>query len=104
MTALAIGDWHGDCQTVSPAPVGILGADRARYVTVGGREHRVRGAWSDPWWMIGPGGWAVSRRWRHPEQTGMAWDGGRGHPVTIPAADERVLTPVDAAGEPRDRL
>lgn len=98
------GDWHEGHQAVSPAPIGVLGTERARYVSVKGQRHKhlVRGSWSDPWWMTQPGGgWAVSQRWQHKAQTGYEWRGTKGsRTFSIPAADERVLTPVDATGNP----
>jgi predicted ABC-type ATPase len=99
------GDWHMGHQAVSPAPAHVLGTERSRYVTVKGRpgKHHVTGSYSDPWWMTQPGGgWAVSRRWQHKAQTGMDWHGSghRGRTFQIPAADERVITPVDKTGVP----
>lgn len=84
------GDWQDGYQAVSPAPVGILGRDRFR--TVNGES--VRGNWSDPWWMYKPGtGWAISRRWVSPEQDRWHYQDGELITTTLPAADERELTP-----------
>ena len=97
------GDWHEGHQAVAPAPVHLLGGEHQRYLTVKGQQgkHPVKGAYSDPWWMTQPGGgWAVSRRWKHKEQAGYEWRGGKGRTFPIPAGDERVLTPVDATGNP----
>jgi hypothetical protein len=98
------GDWHAGHQAVAPAPVHILGAEHQRFVKVPGRADKqlVRGSYSDPWWMTnGRGGWAVSRRWRNSAQTGYDWSGGgNAETFPIPATDERVLTRVDATGNP----
>ena len=97
------GDWLQGHQAVSPAPVHMLGGGNQRQVSVPGQpgKHTVRGSYSDPWWMTKPGGgWAVSQRWRHKAQTGYDYQGGKSRSFPIPAGDERVLTRVDATGNP----
>jgi hypothetical protein len=97
------GDWQGGHQAIGQAPAGILGSEHARSITGSdGEQHMVRGAWSDPWWMAGPGGkFAISRRWKSDKQTAFEWrGGGKSRNIPIPAKDERVLTPVDQFGNP----
>lgn len=88
-----VGDMQGEYQAIAQAPVSWSAGSAKR--EIGG--HLVSGSWSDPWWMIRQGGgYAISRRWKSKAQTGFGgWDAAsnRHTTVTIPAKDERVLTP-----------
>lgn len=89
------GDMLEGHQAIGQAPVGILGNERRRIINGG----YVKGSFSDPWWMAGPGGkFAVSQRWKSPAQTASQPKDGKWQTVKIPAKDERVLTPVSSAG------
>lgn len=91
---LNAGDWLDGFQAQAQAPVAMLPAERARYID----GHYVKGAWSDAWWLARPGGgWAVSARWRSKAQDAHTWEGGRYRAVPIPAIDERITEPWEAA-------
>ena len=89
-TDMQAGNWLDGYQAVSPAPVEFIKGERQRYID--GRH--INGAWSDPWWLYGPGrGWAVARRWRSKDQDGLEYRDGRYRLVHIPALEEREVAP-----------
>jgi hypothetical protein len=89
-TATKAGQWFGDYQAVSPAP---LSFSRGRTHEVTG--HLVSGAWRDPWWAYAPGkGWAVVRRWHSPATDTYEWQDGHVTAVPVPECDETEVTPV----------
>ena len=91
---MRLGDRQEGHQAVDKAPAGILPNDKSRSITVDGKQHTVRGSWSDPWWMAKPDGtFAISRRWQSPEQDAYDFRDGKYASVPVPAVDERVLTP-----------
>lgn len=89
-----LGDFIEGYQVVAQAPVEYIRGTRLR--NIGG--HAVKGSWSDPWWLYGPQGWAIVKRWKNKDtEVYDGWDPetNRMRSVPVAARNELVVFPWD---------
>ena len=93
---LTLGQEVGGYVAIEQAPVDFIAGSRTRLV----EGHLVVGSWADPWWLYGPGGWAVAKRWRNKrKEIKKRQDDGTIKAIVIEARDELVIEPWPARAE-----